>query len=84
MTGKVAALDHELRNDTVEGRTLVALALWAPAELTEVLNSLGNNIFEELEDDAAPLCCYHEKKTWSAGSFQLMTDNGLPGWKNDN
>lgn len=46
----------------MEARTLVALArLVAPAKLPEVLDSLGNDTLEELEDDAAPLGCMMRK-----------------------
>ena len=51
--GKVTALQHELRDDAVELGVLVAEALLASAEGTEVLDGLGDNIVEELEVDAA-------------------------------
>lgn len=39
----------------MEGRALVAKALLASAESTEVFGGLGNNIVEEVEVDAALL-----------------------------
>ena len=52
-TGEVTALKHELRDDTVELAALVAEALLAGAERTEVLGGLGNDVVEELKVDAA-------------------------------
>lgn len=39
----------------MEGRALVAEAVLASAELTEVLGGLGDNIVVEFEDDTAAL-----------------------------
>jgi hypothetical protein len=55
--GKVTALQHELRDDTVELGVLVAEALLAGAEGAEILDRLGDDIVEELEVDAAGLLC---------------------------
>lgn len=55
MTSEVTTLEHELRNDTVEGGALVALAFGNLAELTEVPSSLGDVLLEEVEDDTASL-----------------------------
>lgn len=55
--GEVTALKHELGDDTVEARALVALTRGGHAELTEVLSGLGDNVVEEVEDDAASLGC---------------------------
>jgi len=52
-TGEVTALKHELRDDTVELAALVAEALLAGAERTEVLGGLGDDVVEELKVDAA-------------------------------
>ena len=52
-TGEVATLKHEVRDDAVEGRALVAEALLAGAESLEVVNSLGDNIIVEVEVDPA-------------------------------
>lgn len=41
----------------MEGRTLVAEALLAGAESTEVLSRLGNDIVEEVEVHATGLLC---------------------------
>ena len=54
-TGEVTTLKHELRDDTVKLGALVAEALLAGAEGTEVLDRLGDDIVEELEVDAARL-----------------------------
>lgn len=51
--GKVTALDHELLDDTVEGRTLIAEALLASGEGAEVLSGLGDSLAVETNDDAA-------------------------------
>lgn len=53
--GEVAALEHELRDDTVEGRALVTEAVLASAELTEVAGGLGDDVVVELEDNTAGL-----------------------------
>jgi len=41
----------------VECRALVAVTVHASAELTEIASGLGDNIVEEVEDDAAGLHC---------------------------
>ena len=56
--GKVAALEHELRDHTVEFAALVAVALLAGAEGAEVLGGLGDDVVEELEVDAAGAGCH--------------------------
>eukprot|EP00290_Baffinella_frigidus_P012971 CAMPEP_0180153014 /NCGR_PEP_ID=MMETSP0986-20121125/23196_1 /TAXON_ID=697907 /ORGANISM="non described non described, Strain CCMP2293" /LENGTH=159 /DNA_ID=CAMNT_0022100867 /DNA_START=649 /DNA_END=1126 /DNA_ORIENTATION=- len=50
--GEVTALDHEVRDDAVEGAALEAEALLARAQRAEVLRGLGGVILE-LHDDAA-------------------------------
>ena len=62
---EVSTLKHELRNDTVEFAALVAEALLAGAEGTEVLGSLWDNVVEELEVDAAG-ALYHMPKSVSS------------------
>lgn len=52
-TGEVTTLEHEVGDHTVELGAGVAEALLASAESAEVLSSLGDNIFEEGEVDAA-------------------------------
>ena len=52
-SGKVASLEHELRDDTVEGRSFVSESVLASSELTEVACGLGDFIVVEFEDDAA-------------------------------
>lgn len=56
-TGEVTTLEHELRDDAVEGRALVAKTLLTGAESTEVLGGLGHDAVVELEVDAAGLDC---------------------------
>ena len=56
-TGEVTTLEHELGDDAVEGRALVAEAVLASAELNEVPGGLGDNVVVELEVDAAALLC---------------------------
>lgn len=51
-TSEVTALDHKVRNDTMEFATLEAEALLSGAEGTEVLGRLRNNIGEKGELDA--------------------------------
>ena len=51
--GEVTALDHELLDHTVERRALVAKALLASGEGTEVLSRLGNGLAVQTHDDAA-------------------------------
>ena len=54
---EVTTLQHELRDDSVERRALVAEALLTGAESTEVLGSLGDYIVVEDEVDAAFVSC---------------------------
>jgi hypothetical protein len=56
-TSEVTTLQHELRDDAVERRALVAEALLAGAESTEVLGSLGDYIIVEIEVDASSVGC---------------------------
>ena len=63
-TGEVTTLEHEVGDDSVEGRALVAKALLASAESAEVLGSLGDNIIEEVEVDAARLL-YRQLSAWA-------------------
>lgn len=42
--GEVTALDHEVLDNAVEGRSLVAEALLASGESAEVLSGLGNRL----------------------------------------
>lgn len=59
-TGEVTTLEHEVGDDAVEGRALVAESLLAGAESAEVGGGLGDNVIEEVEDDAAVLLCMRE------------------------
>lgn len=54
-TGEVTTLEHELGDNTVEGRALVALTLLGVAKLSEVLGGLGDLFGVEVEVDAANL-----------------------------
>lgn len=54
-TGKVTTLEHELGNDTVEGRARVSKALLAGTERAEVLDGLWDDVVIEIEVDAAGL-----------------------------
>lgn len=54
-TGEVTTLEHELGDDTVEGRALVTLTLLSVAEISEVLGGLGNLVGVEVEVDTADL-----------------------------
>ena len=56
-TGEVTTLKHEVGDHTVELGAGVAEALLASAESAEVLSSLGDDIFEEGEVDAAGAGC---------------------------
>ena len=51
--GKVTALAHEVADNTVEVRALVAKALLAGAERAEVLGRLGDDVSAEGHLDAA-------------------------------
>jgi hypothetical protein len=46
-TGEVTTLEHEVGDDSVEGRTLIAKTLLAGAESPEVLSRLRNNLVVE-------------------------------------
>ena len=52
-TGKVTALEHELRDHTMELGARVPEALLAGAEGTEVLGGFGDDVVVEVEVDAA-------------------------------
>jgi hypothetical protein len=70
--GEVTTLEHEVGDDSVERRALVAKALLAGAESTEVLSGLGDNIIEEVEGDAARLLLN------GAGGLAVLHDGTLP------
>ena len=55
-TSEVSTLKHEVRDYTMELAALVAEALLAGAEGTEVLSCLRDHVVEELEVDAAGTC----------------------------
>lgn len=56
-TGEVAALEHEIRDDTVELGASVAEPLLARGQSAKVLDRLGDYIVKELEVDATLLSC---------------------------
>jgi len=49
VVGKIATLAHEVWNDAMETRSLVAKALLAGAQSTEVLGGLGHDIRAQLK-----------------------------------
>ena len=51
-TGEVTTLEHEVGDDTVEGRALVAETMLAGGELAEVTSGLWDDVVVELEGDA--------------------------------
>lgn len=53
VVGEVTALEHELRNDTVENRLLVAETVGTSAQLAEVACRFGCNAVLKLEDNLA-------------------------------
>lgn len=55
--GEVSTLKHEVRDDAVERGALVAEALLASAESTEVLSGLGDDVIKQVEGDATGLGC---------------------------
>lgn len=55
VVGEVTTLEHEFGDDTVEAGILVAEAVDAAAELTEVPCGPGDVTLEEVEIDAALL-----------------------------
>jgi hypothetical protein len=71
-TGEVTTLKHELGDDAVEGRALVAEALLAGAKGAEVLGRLGDDIIVQIEVDAALLNGY------LAGRLAILHDRTLP------
>lgn len=54
-TSEVTTLEHEVGDDAMEGRALIAKALRAGAQLSEVLGGLRNDVIVEIEGDAALL-----------------------------
>lgn len=71
-TGEVTTLEHEVGDDSVERRALVAEALLASAESTEVLSGLGDLLVVEVEVDATTLVLN------VTGSIAVMEDGALP------
>ena len=55
MVGKVTTLDHKVWDDAVEAGTLVAKALLASAQGTEVLDCLGHGLAVQLNDNATSI-----------------------------
>jgi len=48
-SSEIAALSHEVRNDSVEARALVSKASLASAKLTEVFRTFWGDIIEKLQ-----------------------------------
>ena len=53
VVGEVASLQHELGDDAVKARSLVAKALFFGAQDPEVARCFGHNVIKKLEHDAA-------------------------------
>jgi len=70
--GEVTTLEHEVGDDSVERRALVAEALLASAEGTEVLGGLGDNIVIEGEVDTTGLLLD------LGGRLAVLEDGALP------
>ena len=51
--GKVTALDHELLDNTVESRTLVAESLLTSSQSAEVLSRLRDSLSVQTKDNSA-------------------------------
>lgn len=51
--GEVTALDHEILDDTVEGRAFISKALLASSQSTEVLSRFWGRLAVEANDDTA-------------------------------
>lgn len=71
-TGEVTTLEHEVGDDSVERRALVAEALLTSAESTEVLSGLGDLLVVEGEVDATTLVLN------VTGRFAVLEDGALP------
>jgi hypothetical protein len=73
---KVATLEHELGNDTVETRALVSVAILTSSELAEVAAGLGHYIVIEFEDDAGGLVVanFDIKLKMKKKTYQLVID----------
>lgn len=78
-TGEVSSLEHELGDDTVEGRTSVSESLLAGAESAEVLSSLWDNVVVEVEVDATGLLW---KKIDVSMVLQKAVLDDEVGWRN--
>jgi len=57
MLGEITALQHELRDDTVESTSLVSESFLAGAQSAEIVSCLWNDTVEELEFDSACWLC---------------------------
>jgi len=68
-TSEVTTLQHELRDDTMEGGALVAESLLTGAESTEVLGGLGDYIVVEVEVDPAVV----RRRYWLASAFGISS-----------
>ena len=57
--GKIASLQHEIRDDTVETGSLVAKAVHACGKLSEVFCGLWDDVVIKLEYDSTPGLAVH-------------------------
>jgi len=81
VVGEVTALAHEVRDHTMEGRSLEPVALLSGAQGTEVLRGLGHNVLTQLHDNSShggaisgdiEECAYTH-----LGEFRLRDPNGF-------
>ena len=84
--GEVAALEHKVRDDAVEGGALVGANLvLARAELTEVGGRLGDDVVEEIERDAALLDCWRVVGQHDGAASKAKQERGVAGkWRGSN
>jgi hypothetical protein len=77
-TSEVTTLQHELRDDAVELAALVAEALLAGAESTEVLSGLRDYIVVEVEVDATLLSCCKRLVSTSSQLIETRSEHSAP------
>jgi hypothetical protein len=70
MLGEITALQHELRNDTVESTSLVPESILAGAQSAEIVGCLWNDIVEEPTFESACWIC-------GVSECQLMFNTNL-------
>jgi len=84
--GEVTSLEHELGDDTVEGRVGVAETLLTSAQSSEVLSGSGSYIIVEVEEDTTGLllnlgsCLSTGVKDWALpGYIEVGLDSHFVG-----